>query len=122
MTWQVVITPKAREMLLAIEDRRIRSKIVERIDSLSDEPEKMGYPLEDELSGYRSIRTAGQRYRIIYTTDRDRQIISIIAVGIRKHGDRKDIYSLAEKIVKAKIVERSSKKKAKHPRRTGGGR
>ncbi len=53
-------------MLEAIQDRRVRDKIRDRIDGLAQEPEKQGKPLTGELTGYRSLRAVGQRYRVIY--------------------------------------------------------
>lgn len=86
-------------MLVDISDRRIREKIGERINGLSTEPEKQGKPLLDELAGYRSLRAVGQRYRIIYRIDKG-NVVSVVAIGIRKEGDRSDIYSSAKKIIK----------------------
>jgi len=46
-------------MLEAIQDRRVRDKIRDRIDGLAEEPEKQGKPLTGELTGYRSLATWG---------------------------------------------------------------
>jgi hypothetical protein len=40
-------------MLANIKDRRIRGKIIERIDALAENPEKQGKPLLGELAGLR---------------------------------------------------------------------
>ncbi len=40
----VVISPTALDMLEAVEDRRIRRKLAERIDALMHDPEKQGKP------------------------------------------------------------------------------
>ncbi|MDD4455836.1 MAG: type II toxin-antitoxin system RelE/ParE family toxin, partial [Candidatus Methanomethylophilaceae archaeon] len=66
MRYGIEITPAALEMLKGMKDRRIVGQIVQRIDRLRDDPEKQGKPLLGELSGYRSVRAAGQRYRVIY--------------------------------------------------------
>ena len=99
MIWVIEFTPKARLMLLGILDRRIREKIIQSIDHLKQDPEKQGKPLTGELMGFRSLRAVGQRYRIIYQVKRDRVIILVVAIGIRKEGDRRDIYSLARRLV-----------------------
>lgn len=104
VTYEVFITPTALEMLQGIPDARLRKIITERIDKLSVEPEKQGKSLLGELSEYRSIRVVGQRYRIIFKIERDRVVI-IIAVGVRKEGDRKDIYNLAKKLFRMKLLE-----------------
>jgi mRNA interferase RelE/StbE len=104
MTYKIIIAPTALKMLKAITDRRVRDLIVKRIDSLSDEPEKQGKPLIAELSGYRSLRAAGQRYRIVYQVVNEKIMVYIIAVGIRKEGNRVDIYNLAKKLIKLRLI------------------
>ncbi len=100
MNYKIVITPTALKMLGDISDHRIQLKIKENIDGLAEEPEKKGKPLWDDLSGFRSLRTIGQRYRVIYKVERNIITVAVIAIGIRKDGDRKDIYALAKKLVR----------------------
>ena len=102
--WSVVITPTALHMLRKIADRRVREKIVERIDGLAREPDKQGKPLVGELAGCRSLRAVGQRYRIIYRLERGRVIVAVLALGLRKGGSRSDIYALARKLLKFRLV------------------
>ena len=104
MTWSISFTHKALEMLQGIKDRRIREKICERIDGLTEDPEKQGKPLVGELSSYRSIRAVGQRYRIIYRVEESVVLVVVVAVGIRKEGGRKDIYNLAKKLIRLKLI------------------
>ena len=104
MNWEIVFTPGAQEMLRGIKDRRIRAKICERIDGLTQDPDKQGKPLIGELSGYRSIRSVGQRYRIIYRVEGSMVLVIVVAIGIRKEGARKDIYSLAKKLIRLKLI------------------
>ena len=105
MKFHIVIQPTALKMLQGMPDSRLRRKLTERIDALAEEPEKVGKPLLKELSGYRSIRAAGQRYRIIYAVDRSRSTVSVVALGIRKEGDRSDIYNLARKLVRLGLAD-----------------
>ncbi|MDX2039607.1 MAG: type II toxin-antitoxin system mRNA interferase toxin, RelE/StbE family [Acidobacteriota bacterium] len=105
MSYQIEISPSALEMLKQIRDRRIRTKIIERIDGLAEEPEKQGKPLTAELAGYRSLRAIGQRYRIIYRLDGEKVVVTVVAVGIRKEGDKKDIYTLAQKLLRARLLD-----------------
>ena len=100
MTYQIALTPTAMRLLEGITDRRIREQIRNRIDGLAREPEQQGKPMRDELSGFRSLRAVGQRYRIIYRVDRGSVLVIVIAVGLRKEGDRQDIYRLAQKLVR----------------------
>ena len=100
MTYRIVLTPTAVRLLEAITDRRVREQIRTRIDSLAHDPERQGKPMREELAGWRSLRAVGQRYRIIYRVDRHRVLVIVVAVGLRKEGDRQDIYRLAQKLVR----------------------
>jgi mRNA interferase RelE/StbE len=95
-------------MINKVQDRRIRAKIIETIDGLAEDPEKKGKPLTAELDGYHSIRAVGQRYRIIYRIDDEKVIVLVVAAGIRKEGDKKDIYTLAKKLIRARLLEPAS--------------
>ena len=104
MTWHVRVTPKALEMLRKISDRRIRKKVADAISGLSQEPDKKGKALIGELAGFRSIRAAGQRYRIIYRVELEEVTVIVVAAGQRKEGDRKDVYSLARKLFRQRLL------------------
>lgn len=108
MRYGIEVTPAALEMLKGMKDRRIVGQIVQRIDRLRDDPEKQGKPLLGELSGYRSVRAAGQRYRVIYRIQDTSVIVIIVAVGIRKEGDKSDIYRLVQKMIRLNLIEPSS--------------
>ena len=92
-------------MLERVADRRVREQIVERTETLADEPEKQGKALLGELAGLRSLRASGQRYRIIYKVERGRVLVLIVAVGIRKQGSRRDVYELAQRLFRARLVD-----------------
>ena len=51
-----------------------------------------------DLAGYRSVRAVGQRYRIIFELESDRREVWVITLGIRKDGDKNDVYKLASKL------------------------
>ncbi len=104
MKWKVLLTPTALRLLSDISDRRIREKIGTVIDRLSEDPDKQGKSLLGELSGLRSIRAVGQRYRIIYQIRGDEIVVVIVAVGIRRDGARDDIYNLAKKLFKLGLL------------------
>ena len=104
MRWQVGLTPNARGMLEEIQDRRVREKIRDRIDGLAEEPEKQGKPLTGELAGYRSLRAVGQRYRIIYRIEDGKVLVLVMALGMRKEGSGRDIYALARKILRLRLL------------------
>ena len=104
MIYQVLIQPVARKMLAEISDRRIQQMIRERIDALKDEPEKQGKPLSGDFVGHRSVRAVGQRYRIVYRVESRRVVVEIVALGLRNEGDRRDIYEVARRLLKLKLV------------------
>ena len=96
--------PLAEKQLSAISDNRIQQGIGRVIDGLEIEPEKKEKALAANLKGLRSIRAVGQRYRILYQIDTNQRKVLIVALGIRKEGDKIDIYALAEKLVKAGLL------------------
>ena len=96
---------QARDRLISISDRRVREIIYEKVRELEEEPEKQGKPLTGGLSGYRSLRPAGQRYRIIYRIEREKFMVWIVTLGIRKEGNKRDIYALAKKLLKLYIIK-----------------
>lgn len=104
MTYRIVITPTGFKLLEAISDRRIREQIRDRIDGLAYDPEQQGKPLRGELAGFRSLRAVGQRYRILYRVERTQVLVLVVAVGIRKEGDRHDIYQIAKKLIRLRLV------------------
>lgn len=96
---RVVLTLTARAMLEAVTDRRTRERIRDRIDGLAAEPELQGKVLLGELKGYRSLRAAGQRYRIIYRVHQTHVEVLVVAIGRRAEGSREDIYRLAQRLL-----------------------
>jgi mRNA interferase RelE/StbE len=104
MIYQIEVTPTALESLKDIADRRTRSAIVRRIDSLVEEPDKKGKPLRGSLTGFMSTRAAGQRYRVVYrVNDGDKRVL-VYMVGLRREGSRRDIYALAEHLVQRGLI------------------
>ena len=71
---------------------------------MSDEPEKQGKKLIKDLSGFLSVHGAG-RYRILYKIDKRTVIVYVLAAGIRKEGDKKDIYKIAKKLLDAGLLD-----------------
>lgn len=104
MKYEILITDTCLALIDKIPDKKIQRTILNRIEGLSDEPDKQGKMLVKELSGFRSIHAAG-RYRIIYKVDKQTVIIYILAAGIRKQGDKKDIYKITKKLLKAGLLD-----------------
>jgi mRNA interferase RelE/StbE len=97
--YKIELTPLALEMLADVKDKRQQKSLSDRIDKLKTDPEKQGKPLVDKLKGYRSLRAVGQRYRIIYKVEVDKVVVLVVGVGLRKEGDKGDIYTLMEKLL-----------------------
>lgn len=102
--YKIKLTKIATENLKKI-DRKTRDQILKKIESLMEEPKLMGKLLKGPLKELRSVRAAGQRYRIIYKVIDEEIVVIIITVGIRKEGDKKDIYELLKKYIKTGLMD-----------------
>ena len=100
ITW----TETALRLVEAVADQRIRRLISQRVDQLAESPEQQGKPLVGELTGFRSVRAVGQRYRIVYRVERREIAVLIVAVGRRRSGDKTDIYELARKLLRQGLL------------------
>ena len=97
--YRIQLTLLALEMLAEVNDQRHREGLTNRIEKLKSEPEKQGKPLGDILKGYRSVRAVGERYRIIYKVDRNLVVVLVVGVGLRRQGNRSDIYATIERLL-----------------------
>jgi len=104
LKYRILITNTCLRLLEKIPDKKIQRSILDRIQRLSDEPDKQGKKLVKDLSGFLSIHAAG-RYRIIYKIDKRTVIVYVLAAGIRKEGDKKDIYKIAKKLLDAGLLD-----------------
>ncbi|GAC1567773.1 MAG: hypothetical protein NVS3B14_14850 [Ktedonobacteraceae bacterium] len=103
--WEVIILPQAKKQLATITDRRVREKLISSLKRLEYEPEEQGKLLTDELAGYRSIRVVGQRYRIIYKIEEYIVTVYVATLGMRKEGDKKDVYALAKRLARLGLLD-----------------
>jgi mRNA interferase RelE/StbE len=104
-TWTIQLTQTASDALAAITDTRTQQSIGRRINKLTEAPQLQGKALVGPLTGYRSVRAAGQRYRIIYKLDGGQVIVLVVYLGIRREGDKHDVYALAQKLVKLGLLD-----------------
>ena len=102
--YRVLLTITAQSMLAAITDRRARERIRDRIDGLAVEPDLQGKALLGELGGYRSLRAAGQRDRILYRVHQTKVEVLVVAIGRRADGSREDVYRLAQRLVRLRLL------------------
>ena len=104
MTYRLKITETCLSFLEKIADKRIQSAILDKIEGLAIDPEKQGKALVKEMAGFRSIHASG-RYRVIFKIENDSNVVYIVAAGIRKEGDQKDIYKLAKKLLRLGLID-----------------
>jgi mRNA interferase RelE/StbE len=102
--YKIKLTKLATENIRKI-DINAQKQIINKIEALKKEPLLLGKALKGSLKEYRSIRAAGQRYRIIYKVIETEIIIIIVAVGMRKDGDKKDIYELMKKYIRTGLLK-----------------
>ena len=101
--YKIKLTKIAAEYIKKL-DSKAQKQIIEKIELLKNNPKQVGKQLKGNLKEYRSIRSVGQRYRIIYQINEKEIIVIIVAVGIRRDGDKKDIYELMKKYVKIGLL------------------
>ena len=104
-SWDIEITETAAKMIAAVSDVRERQLILDRIRRLEHDPILQGKPLVGELHGLYSVRAAGQWYRIIYRALADSVMVLVVAVGIRKEKDKRDIYALARRLLRLGLLD-----------------
>lgn len=91
------MSPLAEADLDAISDVRTRKAIIRKAFDLDTEPDKQGKQLSGDLAAYRVVRAAGQRYRVVYQVATLEGVVTVVIVGIRKEGDKRDVYRVAGK-------------------------
>lgn len=73
-------------------------------DGLAHDPEKQGKALPGAVQGFRSLRAAGQGYRIIYRAHQSHVPVVVVAVGLRREGGREDVYRLAQRLLRLGLL------------------
>ena len=102
--YTIKLTQIAAEFIAKL-DTKSQQQVLQKIEVLKEYPLKVGQPLKGNLQDYRSIRAVGQRYRIIYQVKENEIAVIIVAVGIRRDGDKKrDIYELMKKYLKIGLL------------------
>jgi mRNA interferase RelE/StbE len=78
--WGLLVAPAARRQL----DRlpiSVAAAVMETLDAIASNPQRLGKPLRFELEGYLSARRGP--YRIIYRIDDATRSITVVAVAHR---------------------------------------
>ena len=85
MSYKVIWNIKALDSLKEL-DKPVRKRIFDKVkDYVSQDPTNIGKPLKDTFSGFWRYRFGD--YRVIYTVDLEKQVITVLEAG-----HRKDIY------------------------------
>ena len=94
--------------------RKVRKGLLEKADLLyeCDDPSTAHKPLVGPLQGY--YRIGYSRYRAIYSVEKDTLPngdilvyikIRFVVVGIRKEGDKRDVYNFALRLLDLGVLE-----------------
>ena len=104
--YTIKLTQIAAEFIAKL-DNKSQQQVMEKLEILKEYPLKVGKALKGNLQNYRSIRSVGQRYRIIYQVKETEIEVIVVAVGIRRDGDKKnDVYELIKKYIKIGLLPR----------------
>ncbi|MHA0044397.1 type II toxin-antitoxin system RelE family toxin [Deinococcus sp. PEB2-63] len=95
--FQVSLTEDADADLAEISDAKTRAAILRRALALQHDPLAQGKALTGNLKNYRSLRAAGQRYRILYQVAMQAGQVVVVVIGIRQEGSKRDAYAVADK-------------------------
>ena len=83
-SYRVLIKPSAAKEIEAVDQKKVRSRIVARIRSLAEDPRPPGC---EKLTGRDQYRVRVGRYRIPYSVGDTELIVIVVRVG-----HRKDVY------------------------------
>jgi mRNA interferase RelE/StbE len=82
--YRLLIKPSAVKEIEAIPTKQDRRRLVDRIESLADNPRPPGC---QKLSGFDKYRVRQGRYRILYMIQDDRLVVTVVRVA-----HRRDVY------------------------------
>lgn len=83
--YSIQLKRSAAKEIDAISDKKDRRRVVNRIGKLADDPRPRGC---QKLSGQNTYRVRQGVYRIIYTIDDDRLVVTVVKVG---HSSRRSV-------------------------------
>jgi mRNA interferase RelE/StbE len=78
--WRLIVTPQAERDLNRLPEKAAAA-VLEALVAIEQEPERLGKPLTRELEGVLSARRGP--YRVLYTLDRRRRRVYVVAIGHR---------------------------------------
>jgi len=83
--YRVKLHPDARSDLAGL-DKGLQQRAAKQLRKLKDHPragKPLGHKAGYDLTGYRSLHFAGQRYRIVYRLDEKAKVVWVIAIAKR---------------------------------------
>lgn len=95
--FDIIFTETALGDFDNIKDVRTQKAIARKVNELKTEPDQRGAPLKGNLKDYRKLKAAGGRYRVIYEVAMLEDLVTIVVIGIRREGDKRDAYRIASK-------------------------
>lgn len=105
MKWKVMVMPVVLTRLANLKNNRAQKRLAVTIEDLVESPDLKGKPLHGSLKGFRSLRAAAKRYRVVYRVDEKKQTVSVVYVGKREQGSRDDVYELFKRLVKLHLLD-----------------
>ncbi|MEF2279896.1 type II toxin-antitoxin system RelE/ParE family toxin [Deinococcus sp. YIM 134068] len=93
--YTLVLDPAAKADMNKIDSTTL-AQINRRIVQVVQNPD-LGKPLTAPLAGLRSVYAASKRYRVVYAVDRADHTVTILAIGARQAGHRRDPYAKARR-------------------------
>ena len=83
-SYELFIKPSAAKELEAIGRKSDRTRVVEKIYTLKDDPRPPGC---EKLTGQDRYRLRQGQFRILYVVDDDEQVVTVVKIG-----HRRDVY------------------------------
>lgn len=80
--YSLFIKPSAVKEIQSIDNVRDRRRVVQRINALADEPRPPGC---EKLSAQDRYRVRQGVYRIVYSIEDERLVVSVVKVGHRRN-------------------------------------
>lgn len=84
--WTLVVARRAEQALRCLPDRVAPAIVEFMLGPLLDDPQRVGKPLQRELTSYHSARRGS--YRIIYRIDADSGTVNVVRIEHRSQACR----------------------------------
>jgi len=99
--WNIKVTARAFGQIKSA-PADVKKALKEKVESLKINP-ALGKSLSGPLQGHRRVTVSG-RWRLIFQTVKATQTVYLKVLGMRKVGAKKDIYVLAQKLIRQGLL------------------